>query len=89
MKPQGSFCQSCAMPMDKPEIFGTNANGTKAEDYCTYCFQKGKFTEPNITMQKMIDKCVEIIVQRNIMPERQARDLMMNTIPNLKRWKKQ
>jgi len=22
MQPQGPFCQSCAMPMDKPELFG-------------------------------------------------------------------
>lgn len=38
-------------------------------------------------MQEMIDKCVEIMVQKNIMPERDAKELMMNTIPNLKRWK--
>ncbi len=88
MKPQGPFCQSCAMPMDKPELFGTNANGARAEDYCTYCFQNGKFTAPDITLQEMIDKCVEIMVQRHIMPERQAKEFMMNTIPNLKRWKK-
>lgn len=88
MKPQGPFCQSCAMPMDKPALFGTNANGTRTEDYCMYCFQNGKFTAPDITMQEMINKCVEIMVQRNIMPERQAKDLMMDTIPNLKRWKK-
>jgi hypothetical protein len=88
MKSQGPFCQSCAMPMDKPEIFGTDVNGTKSIDYCTYCYQNGKFTAPNITVQEMIGKCVEIMVQRNILPERQAKDLMMNTIPNLKRWKK-
>jgi radical SAM superfamily enzyme len=76
------------MPLDKPELFGTNADGTKSEEYCTYCFQNGKPTEPNITMEEMIDKCVKIMVQRKIMLERQARGLMTNTIPCLKRWKK-
>ncbi|MBU4293030.1 MAG: zinc ribbon domain-containing protein [Actinobacteria bacterium] len=32
------FCQSCSMPMMKPEDFGTNADGSKNEEYCTYCF---------------------------------------------------
>jgi hypothetical protein len=87
MQPQGPFCQSCAMPMEKPEMFGTHADGSKSEEYCTYCFQKGTFTEPDISMQEMIDKCVTIMNQRKIMPEDQARDLMAKTIPSLKRWK--
>lgn len=29
----GPFCQSCGMPMVKPE------------DYCNHCFQNGEFTE--------------------------------------------
>lgn len=87
MTAQGPFCQSCAMPMEKLELFGTNADGAKSDEYCTYCLQKGKFMEPNITMHEMIDKCVGIMVQRNIMPEDQAKELMNKTIPNLKRWK--
>lgn len=74
--------------MDKPELFGTNANGVRSEEFCSYCFQNGKFTEPEITLQDMINKCVKIMVQKNIMPERQAREFMMNTLPNLKRWQK-
>jgi hypothetical protein len=85
---QGPFCQSCAMPMERPEMFGTNADGSKSEEYCAYCFQKGAFTEPDISRQEMIDKCVAIMNQRKIMPEDQARNLMAKTIPSLKRWKK-
>ena len=86
MQTQGPFCQSCAMPMEKPEMFGSHADGSKSEDYCAYCFQKGTFTEPDIAMQEMIDKCVTIMNQRKIIPEGQARDLMEKTIPSLKRW---
>lgn len=76
------------MPMERPEMFGTNADGSKSEEYCAYCFQKGAFTEPDISRQEMIDKCVAIMNQRKIMPEDQARNLMAKTIPSLKRWKK-
>ena len=41
-------CQSCGMPLEKPDDFGTEANGFRINDYCHYCFQNGTFTEPNI-----------------------------------------
>ena len=86
-QPEGPFCQSCAMPMSSSELFGTNSDGTKTDEYCTYCFQNGEFTAPNITMQEKIDMCVSIMSQQNIMPEDQARDLLARTLPHLKRWK--
>jgi len=85
-QPQGPFCQSCAMPMEKAEMFGTNADGTRSEEYCAYCFQDGKFAQPDISMQEMIDFCVTIMGQQGIMPEDQARDLLTKSIPTLKRW---
>lgn len=86
MEHQDPFCQSCAMPMAKPADFGTSADGTRVSDYCCYCFQNGQFTEPEITMQQMIDKCVTIMGQQGIMPEPQARAMMTEAIPKLKRW---
>ncbi len=74
------------MPLEKPEDFGTDARGLRINNYCHFCFENGKFTEPGITMQGMIDKCVSIMAQRRIMPEKQARDLMTEVIPKLKRW---
>jgi len=73
--------------MEKSEMFGTNIDGSKADEYCIYCFQNGKFTTPDITMQEMIDKCASIMGQQKIMPENQARDILTKTIPTLKRWK--
>ncbi len=32
------FCQSCGMPLVE-EILGTNADGSKNEDYCVYCYR--------------------------------------------------
>ncbi len=53
----GPFCQSCGMPLEKPDDFGTGSHGFRINDYCHYCFQGGAFTEPKITMKEMIDKC--------------------------------
>jgi hypothetical protein len=83
---KGPLCQSCGMPLEKPEDFGTAANGAKTNDYCHYCFQDGAFTEPDIGMQGMIDKCAGIMAQQGIMTDAQAKALMGTIIPQLKRW---
>jgi len=88
-QPKGPFCQSCGMPLQKPEDFGTNADGFKINDYCRFCFQNGTFTDPEITMQEMIDKCVNIMAQQGIMSEPQAKALMTEVIPKLKRWQRE
>lgn len=45
MKKANKFCQSCGMPIKKdPNLGGTNSDGTKNSDYCSYCYQLGKFT---------------------------------------------
>ena len=49
------FCQSCGMPMEADTDFGTNEDGSRNEDYCCYCYQKGAFTNPSMTMEEMID----------------------------------
>lgn len=83
---QGLFCQSCAMPMQKPEDFGTSADGDQNREYCRYCYQNGAFTEPNITTEQMIEKCAGIMRQMNV-PKAQI-EQTKTFIPTLKRWKK-
>ena len=46
--PMGPFCQSCAMPLAKPEDFGTTAEGWRQNDFCHYCDEEGKFPQPDI-----------------------------------------
>ena len=45
----------------KPEDFGTNSNGNQNQEYCRYCYQNGNFTDPDITVEQMIEKCVDIM----------------------------
>ena len=47
------FCQSCGMPLN-PEVLGTEKDGSKNEEYCTYCYADGHFTV-ECTMDEMIN----------------------------------
>jgi len=84
------FCQSCGMPLSN-ELLGTNADGSRNEDYCIYCYKDGKFTQ-NFNMNQMIEFCARFTDQMNqeagwnLTPE-QAKAQMRQFFPTLKRWK--
>ena len=82
------FCQSCGMPMKKdPAGGGTNADGTKSEMYCSFCFQNGKFTSPEIdTPEKMQTLCIGKLKEMHF-PGFIAW-LLTRSIPKLERWRK-
>lgn len=80
------ICQSCGMPIDKNESKGTNADGSKSEEYCKFCYQKGKFTDEGISLKDKIEKNIQIAVKMG-MPEEKAKRMANETLPNLKRWK--
>ena len=47
-------CQSCGMPMKRdPAGGGTEADGSKNLMFCSYCYQEGAFTEPDMTVDEM------------------------------------
>jgi hypothetical protein len=81
------ICQSCGMPLQKEEDFGTNANGSKSEEYCFHCFQNGEFLDEGITLEGKISKNVKFAVQMG-MSEDEAWKLASEVLPKLKRWKK-
>lgn len=82
------YCQSCAMPMGQTdELCGTNADGSKNADYCTYCYQGGKFTA-TCTMKEMIDFCAPMTGKAMGITEQQAKEQMRAFFPKLKRWAK-
>ena len=76
------------MPLRKEEDFGTSADGSKSNEYCFHCFQKGKFLDEGITLQEKIDKNVGFAVEMG-MPEAKAREMAYAVLPKLKRWRKQ
>ncbi len=83
------FCQSCGMPLTE-EVLGTNADGSKNEDYCMYCYKDGKFLQ-ECTMDEMIEHCAQFVDEVNkglpkpITKEEYIGQMKMY-FPHLKRW---
>ena len=83
------FCQSCGMPLTN-ELLGTNADGSKNEDYCIYCYKDGKFLQ-DCTMDEMIEHCSQFVdeVNKNLprpITREQYKEEMRKFFPYLKRW---
>lgn len=79
------YCQSCGMPL-KDDVCGTEADGSKSEDYCVYCYKEGKFTS-DCTMDEMIEFCIPMMVKYTDVTEDNARRIMKAQFVGLKRWK--
>ena len=80
------FCQSCAMPLANDEDFSSNADGSRNEDYCKYCFANGAF-EGNCTMDEMIETCIPFSLEAGVYKTAdEARAAMKAYFPKLKRW---
>lgn len=79
-------CQSCGMPFRKdPEKGGTNADGTKNELYCSYCYKDGAFTQPDFTVSEMKEFCVKKMKEQGF-PGFMAK-IFTSGLPRLERWK--
>ncbi|MDR0299387.1 MAG: zinc ribbon domain-containing protein [Streptococcaceae bacterium] len=48
------MCQSCGMPIEKAEDFGTEKDGFASTEYCKYCYQSGEWTDPEMTLDGAI-----------------------------------
>jgi len=68
-----------------PQGGGTNSDGTKNTDYCSYCYQQGAFKNPDFTAKQMQDFCI-VKMQEMGMPKFIGW-LFTRNIPRLKRWK--
>lgn len=79
------FCQSCGMPMESAQ-YGTESDGRASDDYCSYCYEGGKF-KVDVTMEQMIDFCAEPMADATGMTAAQAKAQMAAFFPQLKRWK--
>ncbi len=79
------FCQSCGMPVNDTKLHGTTKDGSLTDKFCTYCYQKGEFTQ-DVSLEEMIKICVPHMVDSG-MPENEARKLLESSLPNLSRWK--
>jgi hypothetical protein len=80
------FCQSCGMPMDQdPGKGGTNADGSKSTEYCSYCYEKGAFHDNFTSPKQMVEFVKEQLKKQGLGPIR--RWFYTSHIGQLRRWK--
>jgi Putative zinc ribbon domain len=79
-------CQSCGMPLKKDEKGGgTNADGSKSAMYCSHCFEIGKFTMPDLTVEQMQQRAKDKLKEFGFPGFLAA--IYTKNIPKLDRWK--
>ncbi len=79
------ICQSCGMPMESEDVYGTDADGSPNEDYCKYCYVNGEFTD-KVSMEEYIEMCSQFGAQAGITNE-EMKAYCEKLFPTLKRWK--
>jgi hypothetical protein len=73
------------MPLARDEKGGgTEANGSKSTEYCSHCYQKGAFTDPHMTAERMVEN-VKARLQQLKLPPNVVTNLT-SEIPTLRRW---
>lgn len=74
------------MPLKKdPKGGGTEADGSISTIYCSHCYEKGKFLQPDITAQQMQDFVKNKLKEMGF--PRFLAGFFTKGIPNLERWK--
>jgi len=75
------------MPLTKdPEGGGSEADGSKSEEYCSLCYKDGAFLSPEITTAKEMQLfCIDQMKKQG-MP-RFVAWVFTRSIPKLQRWK--
>lgn len=81
--PNKLICQCCGMPLDD-SLMSKEENGDFNEEYCMWCYDKGKFTYHN--MDDLIKVCIPHMVSEQF-SEEQVISYMKNMLPNLNYWK--
>ena len=88
---ENKHCQSCYMPMNKPEDFGKEADGSASADYCVYCYENGDFSW-KCSFEEFVEGNIRFWREdgesENAEDDAKARARIMEVFPKLKRWAK-
>ena len=82
-----TMCQSCYLPFNEEHerFISYEPDGSRCI-YCTNCYKDGKFIQPDLTLEGMIEMLVPILGKT--MGEEKAREEMTAVLPGLERWRK-
>lgn len=85
------LCQSCAMPLNEKgmDLRGTEQNGEKSNKFCVHCYRNGSYVEPDISLEKMIEKGILGVEQSdaNFLKKFLIRKSYPILLKQLDRWK--
>jgi radical SAM superfamily enzyme len=73
------------MPLDNPDVRGTEKDGSKSMEYCSYCYQNGSFINPDMTLEEMKTLVKEQMEKMKM--DTGLINMAIGSLPNLKRWK--
>lgn len=84
-------CQSCGMTLYSDTVKGSNFDGSLSEEYCSYCFRNGSYTQ-DITMEEMAEHNLQDLDAWNLemglnLSKEQARPQLLDFLHTLERWK--
>lgn len=84
---ENSRCQSCGMPIEVTfGNLGTEADGSASTDYCSFCFRDGAFTNPDQTVDEMVQSSIDFMTANLGYSVDEASTLSNDVIRNLRRW---
>ena len=75
--------------MQGPDQFGTEADGSKSQDHCAYCYKDGAYMMPDATMEQMIE--ISAKGWSDMDPTTSydsAKAQLEKIVPHLERWRK-
>jgi hypothetical protein len=75
------------MEMDAPDKLGTEPDGSASQDYCCYCYKKGKFTDGYKSLADAAEGNISFWKEEGDKSDDEARARIMKVFPTLKRWK--
>lgn len=84
--PDSYFCQCCGMPLDDPQLHGSEKDGAISNDYCRFCYDHGAFTAPDVSMDDFIEATAPITAEEMGISLDEAVSMMSAHLPRLKRW---
>lgn len=84
------MCQSCGQQLKQgqADLRGTNGDKTRCDIYCNQCYLNGKFQEPYITADEMIDRNIKLMQASNAnkLAKWTYKRFYPRLVKSLKRW---
>ena len=82
-----NYCQCCGIMLGKSgKMYGTNADSSKNNEYCRYCYRNGEFLYKG-TLQQMVESRIpRLRVLEPEISEEEARKILTDRLSKLDFW---